>query len=407
MDEGTEDIKNPFPADEVWLRTRDWADKYDIVHRTAVEWIKKGYIEARAIERGNQPPTYEVLDLPPHKHPGWERKLQIEGVPGHKKHHDKPLISSPGDKSIETRKANLRERYLPRLIELFIKHPDRISFTGRELLDGLKCGNENLYETWPSYGLKTVAIIDEVKHGKRIASFDKKKPGRGLDNKTKLAYKRDDLHDFFSGSWGAKGYHDIDDKLNAGIRGSFSSEDGYFHYDKSRVFPLDSNGFFAWLKHVKPMRRDRRSHGTVPFCPLPWTVDYAKELLKTKPDGDYQYRTGIASAPRGETKTTINILLTLFRFTNGFAEKIYIAGNSKDEAGAIHYATMTNIINDTPALKNFPGMAVKGKHIVIYQGPDDIFNSIEVVTTAAGLFPNMTLGLITEIHNFAHEERKF
>ena len=388
----------------------EWAEKYDVLPDTARQWIKKNFLEAKKLDRQR----YQVLDLQPDKHPGWDRYLQAAGIPGHKgKSKRGPTIESPDDPLNEKRKERLREVYLPRLLALFNKYPDRLSFTAREIKDNLgelredgsymSVNNELLYKIWPSWGLRVMVLPND---NPSQQNFDKK-VGYAIDNKTKGAYLRDVLYNFFSGHWGAKGHFDVDDKLKRNIIGAPTSEDGFYHYDRTRVFPLDSRGFFAWMDEVKPVTRSKEKGTTVPIKLLPWQKKFVTEMLKMGPDGRYIYNVGFASAQRGEGKSYILKLVAIFLFFNGYAQDIKIAGNSKDEAASVHYDEMRDLINDTPKLANFPGLDVKGKHIVIMKGAKDILNKIECVPKASGLHPNMTLGLITELHNYTAEDRKF
>lgn len=409
-------------AEPGWLTVSDYAEKYELVRDTVRQWVQKDILEAKPL--ATNPKTgkvliYQVLDAPPDKHPGWARFLSEGRVPGHRggvrRNIVKPVIETPDDADLEKRKARLKETYLPRFFEMEKQIPGRIAYTARELKDHLgerkedgtytPLNNHVLHIKWPSWGLRVTPLRND--NPSEFNSEKIKKVGFAIDNKTKLAYKRDDLYSFLSGQWSPKGVSDIDDRLNQQIVGAPTTEDGYYHYDKNRVYPLDAKGFFAWVDDVKPMLRCKLKNDIVPLKLFPWQRKFVTEMLRMGPDGRYIYNVGFASAPRGEGKSQIIKLIALFRFFNGYAEDIKIAGNSKLEGESVHYDEMRDMITDTPKLINFPGIDVKGKHIVIMKGPKDIFNKIECVPKSSGLHPNMTLGLITELHNYTPQDKKF
>lgn len=304
-------------SDEGWLTVSDYADKYELVPDTIRQWVKKDILEAKPLTTSSKTDkitAYQVLDTPPDKHPGWARFLSEGRVPGHRggvrRNIVKPVIEIPDDADLEKRKARLKETYLPRFFEMEKKIPGRIAYTARELKDHLgehkedgtyvSLNNNTLHKTWPSWGLRVTPLRND--NPSEFNSEKIKKVGFAIDNKTKLAYKRDDLYAFLSGQWSPKGVNDIDDRLNQQIIGAPTTEDGFYHYDRNRVYPLDAKGFFAWIDDVKPMLRCKLKNDIVPLKLFPWQRKFATEMLKMGLDGRYVYNVGFASAARGEGK---------------------------------------------------------------------------------------------------------
>ena len=179
------------------------------------------------------------------------------------------------------------------------------------------------------------------------------------------------------------------------------SAEGFYQYDKNNAYPFSAEGFFAWMNHVKPMMRSRDEAGLIPIKLFPWQEEYVREGLGATDDtGRLKYGTCFACVPRGEGGNFINILWGLFRFFNGYAEEIKIAGSQ-------HLDTMGNVIKDTPKLNNFPGLCIQSEEIGILQGEKDFLNTVKVVSKSSGICPDMTFGILSELHDYSHRDRKF
>jgi len=391
-DKNIDTEENEIPAIG-FISTRKYGDKYNIPSSTLSSWIKKGFLEARLRTSPKGRKSYTIFDVPPAKHPQYDSKQQLK-VRTRTKHGN-----SPSPQTIENRKEKLKDKYLPLFVERAAA--DKMTFTGREVMDMLEVNSDRLYKIWPSWGLQVQSLPanNHIKRGRKNGSF-----------KTTRYYTRSELYRFLSGDWDKKGFKSIDDMVTTDVMGGASTEDGYYIYKKP-PWPLDGNGIVEWIKAVNLMILNRRTNRWEPLINSlrPDQIEFiVKAFTRVIVEGrgeEYAYRIVVISTPRGEGKTLLVAVMCLFRFFNLSGEVINLSGNSKDQASFAHYELAKRMILNTPLLVKTPGLVVKEKHIVLYKGHNDIVNEMKAIPTSTGLLPNTTCAVFTELHNL--QDRSF
>lgn len=378
-----------------WLTITQYTKKYNISARTSRPWIRKGWLSAKLDNTLKNNPRYVILDLPPAQHPGYAHMTGRKGP--HRPNQQRQIRNLNARGDLDGVKRRMKEIYLPNFIA---RAPHgQMTFTTQELIEYTGASSSTVYQTWVKYGLKSITPPADKNADKNT---------RGLEHFTPTkVYLLSEIHRFLSGQWEEKGFKSNDDKVVELLGGS-TTESGFYQYDDRRAYPHDGPGVLAWIKDSKIVRENKRTNKWEEIILWDKQIEYIMEAMKrvTTPRGEeYKYRLILCSAPRGEGKTLLNALITMFRFFNLFGEVINLSGNSKDQVTFAHYDLIKKTILNTYLLNNTPGLVVKEKYIALLRKVGDPVCQIKAVPTSSGLLPGTTCAVFTELHQL--EDRGF
>jgi len=368
---------------ESWLTVKAYALKYGISMATVREWQLKGYLTSKSF-KGNSKKQVLIPDLPPEDHPDFIKK----GVNPRARKLKTTLHTNKYTINPELAARKRKESLVP-FLKLFLEKskPDQMFFTGPELMKMLDLRSTRLYKSWKEWGLETHPMPN----------------GR----KDERVYSRAAIYKFLSGKWTVSENikPSLDDKiLDHALGGPEKMTDGFYHYNRFNAYPMNGEGFLAWLDDKKIMLQDKTLRQWMPFRPLGFQRKFFKEALKQNAKGNFVYNLIIACWERGEGKTLCIALIVIFRFFNGFEEVINLASESKDLASFIHYNLIKKIILNTPALKNTPGLDVKEKEIVLMRRKNDPACIMKAVPSSSGLLPGTTVAVFSELHKIKNRD---
>lgn len=163
-----------------------------------------------------------------------------------------------------------------------------------------------------------------------------------------------------------------------------------------QAWPAGADGFFHWLADIKPMIPSFKG-GFELFEPEQFQIDAIRNALETDAAGNFRYRTIVFSFPRRHSKTTINALIVLWRFTTRITENIVCMATSEKQSQATGFKLVKQIIRNTPALLNMIGNGNIKTDLIEYPA---LQNTIKTVScNPAGLYgEKITAGWVTELH---------
>lgn len=369
--------------EEGWLTLKQYAKKYGLTRSKVFSLYTRDKLTYKKLSDGYT--TILVLDVPLTMHNTNYEDRRAKSVITHFNGKD----VSP--KIIARRKKELKETYLPIFIEK--APPDRMAFSGEELIKLFDIYPPTLYRDWHGWGLKSRPIPEEYR-----------KLNKDVHLVAKRLYFRTDIFRFFNGDWG--GTETSPDDIILGVtEGTSALEGEYYNFKKATIYPPDGDGILKWMDDVGIMREDKRVNGWSRYIPWEKQREFIRNAFVLKENGDYKHNLIICSWPRGEGKTLAVAMLTLFRFFNRYGETINLSGNSKDQATFAHYDLCKKIILNTPKLKNTPGLVIKEKYIALMAGPKEPVSQIKAIPSSVGLLPGTTCAVFTELHNL--EDRQF
>lgn len=369
-----------------WLTTRKFALKYRVEPRTVRNWILKRWVESKTEIDKHGVKHYHVLDIPPTQHPGFrDRPVKIKGSSPRRGVLDETYAQA------EKRKEHLREKFLPKLMSL---EAGKNCLTAKEVMSVLGVDASTLYGRWAEQGLTRLAMP--------LLNKSTDKSIRGVEGyQAKYFYTVSQLKKFF----GADEGETLDDIVMAGTALSERAAPGFYDYNPKTAFPMSGNGLLSWIEQKQIMVENKRKNRWEKITLYGKQREFLREAFKTKENGDYQYNLILCSAPRGEGKTLLIAIATMFRFFNRFGEVINLSGNSKDQVTFAHYDLIKKMILNTPSLAKTPGLVIKEKSIVLLKGPSDPVCQIKAIPTSTGLLPGTTCAVFTELHKL--EDRDF
>ena len=106
-----------------------------------------------------------------------------------------------------------------------------------------------------------------------------------------------------------------------------------FTREQVRGWRDGADGFFHWLKDVKPRVPSSRG-GFEVFHPVDFQMAAVRDALARKDNGDWKYTTIAFSFPRRHSKTTLMALLVLWRFTTRATQNIVCLATSERQITA-------------------------------------------------------------------------
>lgn len=391
-------LEQPIGENADFLTVNQYAEKYGYTVNQVKNFRTRGLffekkipVEGkgrRAGQRNKDIVRVLLLDLPVDQQPT-KRNIKLGNI---REKDAAPFGYRKNSSADAERKKRLKEKYLPVFIEK--APPDKMVFGAEELLEMFGLQDNTFFRDWKGWGLEGREIPDSYRH------LNTERPLTG-----KYMYLRRDVYRFLNGDWGHSKEGTADDILIGAVEDRTVLEGEYYKFNPNKVYPADGNGVLAWIDDTNIVREDKRQNKWTKFVPWEEQRIFIKNAFKLNAKGDYKHNLIVFSAPRGDGKTYIIALLTLFRFFNRFGEIINLSGNSKEQATFAHYELCKKIIQNTPILKNTPGLVIKEKYISLMAGPKEAVCQIKAIPSSVGLLPGTTCAVFTELHNL--EERQF
>lgn len=172
--------------------------------------------------------------------------------------------------------------------------------------------------------------------------------------------------------------------------------------ERVRAWRQGADGFFAWLADIKPFIPSFKG-GYELFVPEQFQVDALRRALECDSDGNFKFRTIIFSFPRRHSKTTLNALLVLWRFTTRITENICCMATSERQSQATGFKQIKQIIRNTPSLYEMIGLGNIRTDMIEYPALQNTISSVSC--NVAGLYgQRITTAWITEIHAATTDE---
>lgn len=318
-----------------------------------------------------------VLDAPPKRHHRIATKKPFQRKP------KKKNPAQERESTDEGRKELLKTKYLPLFIE---KAPiEKMRWTQNELAELFEV-HFSMITKFEKWGLKRHEIDKE---GFKLGP-------------NKYYFTRTDIHEFLSGEKGTE--KTIDSMPEEYGSKHYRQEEGYYIYQKDKVYPKDGEGLIAWAKD-NVLREDKRKNKWVKFIPLAYPqIEFFHKALELRPDGTYKNKIIVACRPRGDFKSFDIIVLFLFRLFNLPREKIMLSANSKDQVKFVHFDEATEIVKHSPRLWNVPGLDVQAKKIRLMSGKKDEYSYIEPMPSMSSIRSNITCATFSEIFRMNDEK---
>lgn len=376
----------PKTTPQNFLSVPQYSKKYGVVPSVLYRLIKKGRIIYKMLHR-----KLYIFDAPPEQH-----QLTNVDLNSNVKSNANFILPHPGTSNVnEKRKARLREEFLPIFLEKV--SPDKMTFSTKEVLELLNLNTKTLRD-WRSWGLKNRPIPKGYRH-----------LAEGQQVHGDSYYFRKDLYDFLSGNIETSEWkkNTTDDVFIGAATGTNTPDGQFFKYDPALCYPINSEGFFAWLKDKKIVVRESGTGKMREFIPNERQKEFFVKALEVDANGLYKNHIVFACYPRGEGKSTMVIIIALFRFFNMRFEKIYVTADSREHAVSLTYDRMKEIIQDTDALKNTAGLEVKEKEISLYASDKNPICQIKPIPKSVGLYPGLTCVLMTELHKTDDNDKRF
>lgn len=175
-----------------------------------------------------------------------------------------------------------------------------------------------------------------------------------------------------------------------------------FTREQVRGWRDGADGFFHWLKDVKPRVPSSRG-GFEVFHPVDFQMAAVRDALARKDNGDWKYTTIAFSFPRRHSKTTLMALLVLWRFTTRATQNIVCMATSERQIMATGFALVRQIVLNTPALLHMVGKENIREYRLVYP---ELQNSIRTVScNTSGIYgEKITVAWMTELHAAQSEE---
>lgn len=173
--------------------------------------------------------------------------------------------------------------------------------------------------------------------------------------------------------------------------------------DRIKAWRKGADGFLQWVEDVQP-RIPSRKGGFEVFQPADFQMEAIREALATDEEGNWRFQTIAFSFPRRHSKTTLNALLVVWRFTLfGPNENIKVMANSERQTLSVGFSLVKKIILNTPFLVSQVGRENLRTYDILYP---KLQNTITAVScNVAGLYgEKITCGWISELHAAASED---
>ncbi len=342
-----------------------------------------------------------IFDIPPAEHPGWSA------------YHTRFIkyITRSGKKI-----AKEFKRLAPIYLERFDntrKDLDQTQFRLGELSRMVQT-TTNVIRSWTLVGVKGFGKLPHIKAVDAVKPLKEDSRYVSLVNAGRVDYfyATKDIRRFLKGELAdpKKKFRTIDDATDPTKTDvqAIAEQAGYFIYHAEKVAPLSFEGFMGWAnKNI--VFYDRRTRRITPFRPSPKQEEFYKNVFELKEHDILKHMFNYACRPRGDYKTFDVAVIVLFRFFNGFKERIYLITNSVQQTTHLVYREAYDIIRISPTLSpmlNTPGLDIStgGIYLRSGRGIENIFSSIEIVSAEGGARSNATCIAWSEAWKFKGKE---
>ncbi len=172
--------------------------------------------------------------------------------------------------------------------------------------------------------------------------------------------------------------------------------------EKIKKWRNGAEGFLEWVDEVKPMIPSSRG-GFEVFKPVDFQIEAISKALEREENGNWKYQTIAFSFPRRHSKSTLNALLVLWRFTNFITENIIVLANSLVQTSSVGFSLCKKIILNTPFLIGQIGKENIQRYQIIYPKLQNIIQP--VASSPSALYgQKITIAWVSEIHAAASDD---
>ena len=157
-----------------------------------------------------------------------------------------------------------------------------------------------------------------------------------------------------------------------------------------------ADGFWQWVEDVKPRIPSSRG-GFEIFRSTEGQKRAVTEALTRNEDGSWMFGTIVLCWPRRHSKTIMNALLVLWRFTCWQTQNIKVLANSERQVTSTAFKTAKGIIRNTPALLEIIGKQNIRRYRITHPGLQSEIEAIAQNESAA-YGEKISIAWITELH---------
>lgn len=170
-----------------------------------------------------------------------------------------------------------------------------------------------------------------------------------------------------------------------------------------RAWRQGAEGFLKWVSDVKP-RIPSKKGGFEVFKPADFQVEAVRDALAQDEAGRWLHQTIAFSFPRRHSKTTLNALLVVWRFTLfGPNENIKVMANSERQTLSVGFSLVKKVILNTPVLLDQVGRENLRAYDILHPKLQNVIQAVSC--NVSGLYgEKVTCGWVSEIHAAASED---
>jgi hypothetical protein len=175
-----------------------------------------------------------------------------------------------------------------------------------------------------------------------------------------------------------------------------------FTADQVRKWKDGAAGFEQWINDIQPRIISPRG-GFQVFEFADFQRDAIRRALQVDQAGNWQFGTIGFSFPRRHSKTTLNALLVLWRFTLWQTENIKVMANTERQSLSVGFQTLKSIILNTPSLVAQIGRENVRSYEIRYPKLQNLIEAVSLnISSLYG--ERITVGWVSEIHAAPSEE---
>jgi hypothetical protein len=172
--------------------------------------------------------------------------------------------------------------------------------------------------------------------------------------------------------------------------------------ERVRKWKNGAAGFEQWIKDIQPRILSPKG-GFQVFEFADFQREAIRRALQVDQAGNWQFGTIGFSFPRRHSKTTLNALLVLWRFTLWQTENIKVMANTERQSLSVGFNTLKSIILNTPSLVAQIGRENVRSYEIRYPKLQNLIEAVSLnISSLYG--ERITVGWVSEIHAAPSEE---
>ena len=172
--------------------------------------------------------------------------------------------------------------------------------------------------------------------------------------------------------------------------------------ERVRKWKNGAAGFEQWIKDIQPRILSPKG-GFQVFEFADFQRDAIRRALQVDQAGNWKFGTIGFSFPRRHSKTTLNALLVLWRFTLWQTENIKCMANTERQSLSVGFQTLKSIILNTPSLVAQIGRENVRSYEIRYPKLQNLIEAVSLnISSLYG--ERITVGWVSEIHAAPSEE---